>query len=97
MDTMDTKVKILQKMITTSKDELGDTTYHAASYSFMDFWEDSGLPKLAYIDVMKDLRHQGLIDIILHNPKEIESAVVKATKQGACFLADKSGNHKIGF
>lgn len=94
---MDKKIELLEKMVNVKVDELGDIHYTALNFLFTDFVDLLKLDMDDYINFLKNMRHEGLIEIDLNGYKEITSSIIRATTIGMQFLNDNKSKNKIGF
>lgn len=91
-DRIEEIVKILTSMIHVNTDNLEDTEFIAKDYGFYDFFDNSLMNKNKYEELLKNMRHDGLIEITLDNTKKFERAKIYATKEGVSFLYDHTND-----
>lgn len=94
---MEIKVAILQRMLPTKTDALGDAKYVGVSYGFMDFFEFSKLSEADYIKLMQEMKHQELIEINLFGYSDIKRSIIQATLLGFEYMAENGNKSPIGF
>ncbi len=81
------EVKVLSSMINVNGDVLGDKKFNALNYGFYDFYDKSLMEKEEYEELLKSMRHKGLIEIEVNNNENFDKAIIYATQSGAIFLS----------
>ena len=81
------EVKVLSSMINVNWDVLGDKKFNALNYGFYDFYDKSLMEKEEYEELLKSMRHKGLIEIEVNNNENFDKAIIYATQSGAIFLS----------
>jgi len=94
---MNNRIKLLEKMFTNKKDVLGDDHYTAYDYSFNEFKNVLGLEQENYEQLLKDMRHEDLVEIKLDSTNELVRSSIQATPAGMDYLINNKGKNKIGF
>lgn len=80
------KISLLKKMLNIKTDYLGDQHFTTYRFGFYDFLDALEMPKLEYERLLKDMRHENLIDIDLNGGKSFDHAVIHAKINGATLL-----------
>lgn len=81
------EVKVLSSMMNVNGDVLGDKKFNALNYGFYDFYDKSLMEKEEYEELLKSMRHKGLIEIEVNNNENFDKAIIYATQSGAIFLS----------
>lgn len=81
------EVKVLSSMINIKRDVLGDKKINALNYGFYDFFDKSLMEMEEYEELLKSMRHKGLIEIEVNNNENFDRAIIYATQSGAIFLS----------
>ena len=87
---MEKKLKILRNIVTIKTNVLGDNIYNSKEYSFYDFQNLVELNTEDYENLLKDMRHEGLIEINLNGYTELRYARIRSTNKGCTFLIENS-------
>ena len=84
-------------MLCISKNQLGDIEYTSPIYAFMDFLDKMEIQSEDNIELLKQMRQDGLIQINLNGGTEFERATIQVTEPGAKYYDFYKSQSKIGF